>query len=77
MSERNDPIARKGRFTAMVIAGTAVFWVLASLIGAEYGWSNRTRALFDMLALAGFIWAFVLIYQLWRARQSNQSTNQR
>lgn len=68
----SDTQARKGRFTAMVIAGTAVLWVLASLIGAEYGWSNRTRALVDMLALAGFIWAFVLIYQLWRARQSNQ-----
>lgn len=68
----SDTQARKGRFTAMVIAGTAVLWVLASLIGAEYGWSNRTRALVDMLALAGFIWALVLIYQLWRARQSNQ-----
>jgi hypothetical protein len=72
MSDPSDTQARKGRFTAMVIAGTAVLWVLASLIGAEYGWSNRTRALVDMLALGGFIWAFVLIYQLWRARQSNQ-----
>lgn len=72
MSDPSDTQARKGRFTAMVIAGTAVVWVLASLIGAEYGWSNRTRALVDMLALGGFIWAFVLIYQLWRARQSNQ-----
>ncbi|SLN34017.1 hypothetical protein PEL8287_01661 [Roseovarius litorisediminis] len=64
--------AQKGRFTAMVIAGTAVFWVLATLIGGQLGLSNRVRALFDMLALAGFIWAFVLIYQIWRDRQSNQ-----
>ncbi|MFK7938956.1 MAG: DUF5337 domain-containing protein [Roseovarius sp.] len=77
MTQQTDPQARKGRITAMVIAGTAVLWVLASLIGAEYGWSMRTRALVDMAALGGFIWAFVLIYQLWRARQSNQSTNQR
>lgn len=72
MSDRDQQIARKGRVTAMVIAGTAVFWILAGLIGGELGWSNRTRALFDLLALAGFTWAFVLIYQIWRIRQSNQ-----
>ena len=72
MSDRDQQIARKGRVTAMVIAGTAVLWVLATFIGGEMGWSNRTRALFDLLALAGVTWAFVLIYQIWRTRQSNQ-----
>lgn len=72
MTEHTDQIARKGRFTALVIAGTAVFWIVVSLIGSQMGWSNRTRALFDLLALAGFVWAFVLIFQLWRARQDNQ-----
>ncbi|NHQ72929.1 DUF5337 domain-containing protein [Roseovarius gahaiensis] len=72
MSDRDQQIARKGRVTAMVIAGTAVFWILATLIGGQLGWSNRTQALFDLLALAGFVWAFVLIYQIWRTRQSNQ-----
>lgn len=72
MSDRDQQIARKGRVTAMVIAGTAVFWILATLIGSQLGWSNRTQALFDLLALAGFVWAFVLIYQIWRTRQSNQ-----
>ncbi|WP_371223561.1 DUF5337 domain-containing protein [Roseovarius sp. 2305UL8-3] len=71
-TEQQDQIARKGRITALVIAGTAVFWVLASFVGAQMGWNNRTRALFDLLALAGFVWAFVLIYQIWRARQNNQ-----
>ena len=72
MPDHTDQIARKGRFTALVIAGTAVFWILANLIGAHLELSNRTRALFDLLALAGFIWAFALIYQLWRLRQDNQ-----
>lgn len=56
----------------MVIAGTGVFWILATLIGGHLELTNRTRALFDMLALAGFIWAFVLIFQIWRLRQNNQ-----
>ena len=72
MSDKNQQLARKGRFTAIVIAGTAVFWIVATLVGGYLELANRTRALFDMLALAGFIWAFVLIYQLWRLRQDNQ-----
>ena len=72
MTGTDDQIARKGRFAAKVIAGTAVFWILITLIGAEMGWSNRTRALFDLFALAGFVWALVLIYQIWRLRQNNQ-----
>jgi threonine/homoserine/homoserine lactone efflux protein len=72
MSDKDAETARKGRFTAMVIAGTGVFWVLATFIGGEMGLSQRVRALFDLMALAGFVWAFVLIYQIWRARQDKQ-----
>ncbi len=72
MADRDQEIARKGRFTALVIAGTGVFWMLATLIGGQLGLDNRTRALFDLMALAGFIWALVLIYQIWRLRRSNQ-----
>ena len=72
MSDNDQQIARRGRFAAMVIAGTGVVWVLATLIGGHLELSNRMRALFDMLALAGFIWALVLIYQMWRLRRDNQ-----
>ncbi len=58
-----------GRRLALVIAGTGLFWVLANLIGSEYAWSNRTRALFDLLALAGFGAAFVIAIGLWRGRK--------
>lgn len=72
MAEPDQQQARKGRITALVIAGTGVFWIIATLIGAEMGWSNRTRALFDLIALAGFSVAIVMIYQIWRARQNDQ-----
>ncbi len=65
-------IARKGRITALLIAGTGIFWVLATIIGGQIGLGHRERALFDLIALAGFVWAFVLIYQIWRARRDNQ-----
>lgn len=62
----------KGRLTALVIAGTGIFWVLATIIGGKLGLDHRGLALFDLMALAGFSWAFILIYQIWRARQGNQ-----
>jgi len=71
MSEHDDQ-NRKGRQAALVIAGTAVAWVLAILIGGQAGLGQRWLALFDMLALAGFLYALWMIFQIWRARQSNQ-----
>ena len=65
-------MARKGRQAALMIAGTAVFWILSTFIGGQIGLSNRTLALFDLVALAGFIWAMWMIFQIWRARQDNQ-----
>jgi len=72
MPQRDEEISRKGRFAALVISGTAVFWIVATLLGGQMGLDNRSRALFDLMALAGFVWALVLIYKIWRARQSNQ-----
>jgi len=72
MPQKDAEIARKGRLAALVIAGTGALWVLATLIGAQLDLSQRARALFDIMALGGFVYAFVLIYQLWRARQGNR-----
>ncbi|RKF15004.1 hypothetical protein D6850_09090 [Roseovarius spongiae] len=70
--DSRDSEHRQGRRAALVIAGTAVFWVLATLIGGELGLDNRTLALFDLIALGGFVWALWMIYNIWRARQDNK-----
>ena len=62
---------QQGRRAALVIAGTAVLWVIATFVGGQMGLSNRMLALFDLMALAGFIWALWMIFQIWRARQDN------
>jgi threonine/homoserine/homoserine lactone efflux protein len=59
-----------GRRIALVIAATGIFWVAATWIGGQMGLSNRTRALFDLMALAGFGYAIWMTYQIWRARQT-------
>ena len=72
MPDQDAEIARKGRLAALVIAGTGVFWILATIIGGYLTLDQRVRALFDLMALGGFVFALVLIYQLWRMRQGNR-----
>ena len=64
--------SRLGQRVALFMAGVGVFWVLVTMIGAEYGWSLRTRALFDLAALAGFGFALWQTFKLWRVRQNDK-----
>lgn len=67
--ETEQQIARQGRLTALVIAGTMLIWLAAQFIGPRIGLPGRFALLVDLLALAAFLWAFVNIYQIWRKRQ--------
>ncbi|MEO9515314.1 MAG: DUF5337 domain-containing protein [Paracoccaceae bacterium] len=71
MVEGQDKSSKAGQRLALVIAGTGVAWVLANMLGAHFGWSNRVRALFDLVALAGFAWAIFVAIGIWRKRQDN------
>ncbi len=71
----NDPEQKRktdGRMAAIIIAATGVFWVAATWAGAKFGWSMRTRALFDLLALAGFAFALITTYRIWRKRARDE-----
>lgn len=70
--DRDAELKKQGQKIALFIAGVAVFWFLIIKIGEEYEWSQRTRALFDLVVLAGFgvgIWKSL---QIWRARQADK-----
>lgn len=71
MSQQSDQ-ARQGRVIALVIAGTGLLWIGATALGGALDWSQRTRALFDLAALAGFGWAIWMIIGLWRSRQTDK-----
>ena len=69
MTQRRDrerQTARQARVVAVVIAATTVLWMLAQLIGGEVGLEARYAFLFDFLALAGFMWAMIVTFQIWR-----------
>ncbi|GGH21543.1 hypothetical protein SAMN05444007_102407 [Cribrihabitans marinus] len=68
-----DKLARKGRHIGLVIAVTMVLWLGMTLfIGPALGLPGRYALLFDLAALAGFVYAGINIVQLWRLRQDSQ-----
>ncbi|SDH56371.1 DUF5337 domain-containing protein [Alloyangia pacifica] len=67
-----DQQGRQGRIIALVIAGTGLAWIVVTVAGEMLGWTQRTRALFDLAALAGFGWAIWMIYGLWRSRRTDK-----
>ncbi len=69
--EEDRLVERKTRLVAIVIAVTMLLWIGAQFIGKKYGLAGRYAILFDLAALAGFFWALVVTYQIWRARRDN------
>ena len=64
--------ARKSRMVALVIAGSILLWLAAQWLGPQLGLPGRYALLFDFAAIAALIWALVVTYQLWRARQDSE-----
>lgn len=61
--------ARAARLVAVVLVGTMALWLIAQSLGAHYGWQTRFAFLFDLAAIAAFVWALVVTYRIWRERQ--------
>lgn len=66
-AERDAKQARAGRRAALLMAGTGLFWIAAMFLGRFFEWPVRTRALFDLMALAGFGLSLWLTYQARKA----------
>lgn len=73
MSDEHDTAyAHKGLITGVVIAFSGVAAMLAPWIVQVLGLTMRHEMLIYLASLAGFVWALVNIYQLWRMRQDSQ-----
>ena len=68
---KGDDQGRQGRTIALVIAGTALLYLEAQWIGREMGADQRTLALFDLIALGGFLWCIIETWQMWRNRRDD------
>ena len=69
--EQDSHLARQSRTVAFVIAATTIGWLAAQWLGRELGLPGRYSLLIDLIALAGFIWAFVVTYRIWRGSRSS------
>jgi hypothetical protein len=67
--DKEARLAKKARTVSLIIAGTMLFWIGAQWAGSKLGLTSRYALLLDLFALAAFVWALVVIYQIWRARQ--------
>ena len=70
--EQDKALARQARIVAVVLAATMVLWMGAQVLGGRLGLPVRFVFLFDLAALAAFIWALVVTYQIWRKRREGQ-----
>ena len=73
MSNQKDEdraLARQARLVSIVIAATMILWMLAQWIGGKLGLPDHYVFLFDLFALAGFIWALIVTWQIWRKRRT-------
>lgn len=66
---KDDGTARQARQVAIVMVATMVLWMGAQVVGGEMGWPAELTLLFDLAALAGFIWSLAVTYQIWRKRR--------
>jgi hypothetical protein len=73
MQTRPDPSdvqrARQARLVGIVLAVTMVLWMGAQFFGGQLGLETRFVFLFDLAAIAAFVWALMVTYQIWRGRR--------
>jgi di/tricarboxylate transporter len=68
-AREDTSLVRDARLVAGVIAAAAVLWLGAQWLG---GRDARYVFLFDMAAIAAFIWALVATWRIWRRGQRPQ-----
>ena len=61
--------AARARTVGIVLAGTMIMWMGAQWLGGYFGWETRYVFLFDLAAIAAFLWSMVVTYQIWRGRR--------
>jgi spore maturation protein SpmA len=72
MAATPEQDGRKARMVAVVLIVTMILWLGLQAVGGAAGWNVRYAILLDLAALAAFIWALVVTYQIWRTRRGSR-----
>jgi high-affinity Fe2+/Pb2+ permease len=65
--DRDRALAAQARTAALVVAVAMVAWMGVQWLGGRLGWEARVAFLFDLAALAAFLWAMVVTWRVWRS----------
>jgi len=69
---QRDNAKRQVRIASIVILVTFPLWMAVSLLGGKMGLESRYAILADLAAMAAFLWALVVLFQVWRKRQRDE-----
>ncbi|MEM6303621.1 MAG: DUF5337 domain-containing protein [Pseudomonadota bacterium] len=73
MDERRErAFARKGRTAGLVIAGAGLMAIFAPGITGALRLPGRYEILIYLFSLAAFVWAMVVVWQMWQMRQEDR-----
>lgn len=70
--EKDKALARQGRQVAVVIAATVILWLGAQWLGPQLGLVGNYAFLFDLAAMAAFLWALIVTYGLWQRQKAGR-----
>ena len=68
--ETDQKLMKRGRLTALVIAGSVFMWLIANSVGPKFGLAVRYAILADLIVMAALFWALVNCFFIWRKRQN-------
>ena len=68
---KEQALTRQARFVSLVIAGTMILWMVAQWAGSKLDVPEHYVFLVDLFALAGFLWALIVTFQIWRKRRAH------
>ncbi len=67
--DREIALKKQTKSASIVIIVTMLLWMLVSFVGGRLGLPTRFAFLADFAAIAAFIWALYVLFQVWRAKQ--------
>lgn len=62
---------KQTRLASYVMLSSVVLFMGGSWLGGQLGLPVRYAFLFDFIALAGFAFAMIVLFRVWRARQQD------
>lgn len=72
VSGKQQALAREARLVAVVLAVTMLLWMGAQYLGGRMGWETRFVFLFDLAALAAFLWSLIVTWRIWQRGKGGQ-----